>query len=45
MPDTLTEIDDTAFAGCDAIGFLCASLNQAARYAQAHGIPWALKVQ
>ena len=42
MPDSVTEIADTAFAACERIGFICVSDNDAAAYARQHGIPFVI---
>lgn len=38
MPDSLTEIAEGTFNGCDQVVFLCESDNAAAAYARLHGI-------
>ena len=42
LPDSVTEIDETAFAGCEGLGFICQSDNAAAAFARAHQIPFAI---
>lgn len=40
VPDSVTEIEEGAFADCPNLTLLCQSMNAAAEYAQTHGIPW-----
>jgi len=43
MPDSVTDIADNAFEGCDNVEFICASMNTAAAYAKEKGIPFSVE--
>lgn len=40
MPDSVSDIAETAFDGCGQVRFICESENKAAEYAETNGIEW-----